>query len=277
MARLRFTKWQGTGNDFIVVDDRDGCFPSTNQRIVRHLCDRHFGIGSDGLILIQAPRVEGTAYYMEFFNPDASQSFCGNGSRCAFAFFSKLPQALPQGALPQELPQETLRSELQRFTAIDGEHTAAWSDGLVSIGMRDVAGIQRIDDVMDFMHTGSPHLLVWVDDTEAIDIIPQARVHRYGPRFGAEGVNVSFLRCKDGHLEMRTYERGVEGETLSCGTGVTAAALSAIGRGHSGNTCDVRTRGGDLRVTAEAFGHGGFRSIFLAGPVGEVFTGEVEI
>ncbi len=275
MARLTFSKWQGTGNDFIVVDDRDVRFPfhagssaGDPAVLVRHLCDRHFGIGSDGLILIQAPRVEGTAYHMEFFNPDASKSFCGNGSRCAFAFFNTLDQGLPQG---------TLMSEIQRFTAIDGEHTAAWKDGLVSIGMRDVAGIERIDDRMDFVHTGSPHLLVWVDDPEVIDIIPEARIHRYGPRFRAEGVNVNFLRWKGGHLEMRTYERGVEGETLSCGTGVTAAALSAMGRGHSGNTCDVRTRGGDLRVTAEALGQGGFRSITLAGPVKEVFTGEVDI
>ncbi len=275
MARLAFTKWQGTGNDFIVVDDRDGRFPSAVHAgssagdpavLVRHLCDRHFGIGSDGLILIQASRVEGTAFHMEFFNPDASQSFCGNGSRCAFAFFSRLPQGLTKGSL-----------EVQRFTAIDGEHSAKWSDGLVSIGMREVAGIERIDDRMDFIHTGSPHLLVWVDDPEAIDIILEARIHRYGPRFNAEGVNVNFLRWKDGHLEMRTYERGVEGETLSCGTGVTAAALSAMGRGLSGNTCDVRTRGGDLRVTAEVSGDGGFRSITLAGPVKEVFIGEIGI
>lgn len=264
MARLTFTKWQGTGNDFIVVDDREGRFPSTDQRLVRHLCDRHFGIGSDGLILIQASRVAGTAYHMEFFNPDASQSFCGNGSRCAFA------------AWWQGQPQATLRSDAVRFTAIDGEHTAAWSVGLVSIGMRDVAGIERIDDRMDFIHTGSPHLLVWVDDPEAIDIIPEARIHRYGLRFKAEGVNVNFLRRKDGRLEMRTYERGVEGETLSCGTGVTAAALSAMGRELISGRCDVRTRGGDLLVTADAAADG-FRSITLAGPVKEVFTGEVEI
>jgi len=273
MARLTFTKWQGTGNDFIVVDDRDGRFPSTDQRLVRHLCDRHFGIGSDGLILVQAPRVDGTAYHMEFFNPDASRSFCGNGSRCAFAAWS---QGQPQAKLPQGLPQGTLRSKVQRFTAIDGEHTAAWSEGLVSIGMRDVVGIERIDDRMDFIHTGSPHLLVWVEDPEAIDIIPEACIHRYGPRFNAEGVNVNFLRLKDGRLEMRTYERGVEGETLSCGTGVTAAALSARGRGLIPGHCDVRTRGGELRVTAEAAADG-FRSITLAGPVKEVFTGEIEI
>ena len=265
MARLTFSKWQGTGNDFIVVDDRHGGFPSTDHRLVRHLCDRHFGIGSDGLILIQVPKAAHTDYHMEFFNPDASQSFCGNGSRCAFAAWS------------QGQPQAILRSDTARFTANDGEHTAAWSEGLVSIGMRDVAGIERMDDRMDFIHTGSPHLLVWVDDPEAIDVIPEARIHRYGPRYKAEGVNVNFLRWQDGHVEMRTYERGVEGETLSCGTGVTAAALSAMRRGYAVSTCHVHTRGGDLRVDAQASVAGGFQAITLSGPVKEVFTGVIGI
>ena len=272
MARIDFGKWQGTGNDFIVVDDRDGRFPFSAGSsagdpavVARQLCDRHFGIGSDGLILLQAPRTEGTVYHMEFFNPDGSQSFCGNGSRCAFAAWSQVQ------------PQATLRSGAVRFTAIDGEHTASWSDGLVAIGMRDVASVERIDERMDYIHTGSPHLLIWVDDPEAIDLIPEAHKHRYGPRFNEAGVNVNFLRWKDDHLEMRTYERGVEGETLSCGTGVTAAALSAMARGLSKGSCEVRTRGGDLRVSAEATSAGGFRSIVLAGPVREVFNGQVEI
>ncbi len=200
---------------------------------------------------------------MEFFNPDASQSFCGNGSRCSFAFYSKLGEGHPQGIL--------------RFTAIDGEHTAVWTDDLVSIGMRDVPGIERISEHIDFIHTGSPHLLVWVDEPEAIDIVPAAHVHRYGERFNKDGVNVNFLRWKDRRLEMRTYERGVEGETLSCGTGVTAAALSAMSRGLVTVACEVRTRGGDLQVMAERTASGGFQAISLAGPVREVFKGEIDI
>ncbi len=261
MARIRFSKWQGTGNDFIVVDDRQGTFPSNDLELVRRLCDRHFGVGSDGLILLQGPRTSGTTYHMKFFNPDASQSFCGNGSRCAFACYSALHEGHPEGILG--------------FTAIDGEHTAHWAEGLVSIGMRDVAGIERISDHMDFIHTGSPHLLVWVDEPEAIDIIPAAHVHRYGERFKKEGVNVNFLRWRNGAVEMRTYERGVEGETLSCGTGVTAAALSAMGRGLLTGVCEVRTRGGDLRVTASTDGER-FHSITLAGPAMHVFDGEWE-
>lgn len=263
MARIPFSKWQGTGNDFIVVDDREGRFPSNDLELVRRLCDRHFGIGSDGLILVQTPRQEGTAYHMEFFNPDASQSFCGNGSRCAYA------------AWAQVQPKATLRHEAApvRFTAIDGEHAASMTDGLVVIGMRDVASVERIAEGIDLIHTGSPHLLVWVNDPEAVDIVPAAHVHRYGERFRKEGVNVNFLRWNNGKVEMRTYERGVEGETLSCGTGVTAAALSAMGRGSVTGMCEVRTRGGDLRVSASREGQG-FRSITLAGPARHVFNGE---
>ncbi len=261
MARLAFSKWEGTGNDFIVVDDRGGRFPSSDLDLVRRLCDRHFGIGSDGLILVQRPREQDTHFHMEFFNPDASQSFCGNGSRCAFAFWSRL----------------TGKTDPLRFTAFDGQHDAAWDMDLVRIGMRDVVGVERIDDRTDLILTGSPHLLLWVDDPGTIDIVLEARKYRYGERFKKEGVNVNFVRWHEGHVEMRTYERGVEGETLSCGTGVTATALSAMSRGLCDQACDVRTRGGDLRVLATSDGHGGFKSISLIGPVREVFKGEVEI
>lgn len=261
MAWAHFSKWQGTGNDFILIDDRARTFPAADLALVRHLCDRHFGIGSDGLILLRPPNAEGMAYHMEFYNPDGSRSFCGNGSRCAFGFHSALTGH--QGPL--------------RFTAVDGPHTARWNDGSVSIGMRDVHGVERIAADVDHIHTGSPHLLCWVDDPEAIDIVPAARVHRYGQRFGKEGINVNFLRWKDGRVEMRTYERGVEAETLSCGTGVTAAALSAMARGFADGACDVRTRGGDLRVEAVRVGADGFKDVTLSGPVAQVFTGEVEL
>jgi len=263
MAHISFAKWQGTGNDFIVVDDRSGRFPAADPALVRHLCDRHFGIGSDGLILVRMPQAAGTAYHMEFFNPDGSRSFCGNGSRCAYAFYSAL---LPQGKPPDQL----------KFTAIDGEHTASAVQDQVNIGMRDVTGIERLSADMDLIHTGSPHLLVWVDDPEGLDILPAAHVHRYSDRFKREGVNVNFVRWKNGQLEMRTYERGVENETLSCGTGVTAAALGAMARGLVRRSCPVRTRGGELRVDAEPWGEG-FRAIILAGPATHVFNGEVEI
>lgn len=262
MATRGFSKWQGTGNDFILFDDRDGAFPGQDLDLVRRLCDRHFGIGSDGLILIQAPRVEGTAYHMEFFNPDGSKSFCGNGSRCAFAHWSML-EGSRSGA---------------RFTAIDGPHEAEWTGEEVAITLAPVAGVQRdADDTqVDFIHNGSPHELVYVEDPERIVIMAEGPARRYAPKHAPGGTNVNFLRAVDGVVHMRTYERGVEAETLSCGTGVVAAALSALARGQAKAAVTVVTRGGTLRVEARAEGQG-FTGIRLIGPVGEIFSGEVTI
>lgn len=255
--QLSFAKWHGTGNDFILVDDRQGYFPAKDPELVRRLCDRHFGIGSDGLILIQAPRTEGTDFHMEFFNPDASQSFCGNGSRCAFAFW----RTLEGGA------------ESARFSAIDGEHRATVDAMGVRVSLSPARTIERYSEEADLIHTGSPHLLVWVPEPEAVDIIPAARHYRYNDRFAAAGVNVNFLRWNTDHVEMRTYERGVEGETLSCGTGVTAAAIDALYRGFAkGASIAVHTRGGALRVDA-VMEHRQVRAVDLIGPAQLVFNG----
>lgn len=274
MARVAFSKWQGTGNDFILVDDRADSFPSTDLDLVRRLCDRHFGIGSDGLILIQRPRIAGTAYHMEFFNPDGSQSFCGNGSRCAFTFWRGL-----NGDDPMAI---TGAHQQAWFTAIDGRHGAdVRGAGEVGVTLHPPGSIERVEDNVDFIHTGSPHLLVWVDDPELIDIVPAAHHYRYGERFRVQGVNVNFVSWDEraDRLLMRTYERGVETETLSCGTGVTAACLDAIHRGFPQDTAvEVMTRGGRLRVEAV------FRSmteppssVTLIGAVAPVFQGEFEI
>jgi diaminopimelate epimerase len=242
------------------VNDPEGSFPAQDLALVRRLCDRHFGIGSDGLILIQAPRQDGTDFHMEFFNPDGSKSFCGNGSRCAYAFWCRTSG----------------RRDPARFTAIDGVHAAEWDQGHVRVAMRDVAGVERIDDRTDRIHTGSPHLLVWVEDPGAVDLVAEARAIRYDLAYAKEGINVNFLSWHNDRLQMRTYERGVEAETLSCGTGVTAAALSAMARGLVQAACEVVTRGGLLRVQAERTGTGGYAKVQLSGPVGEVFTGMVD-
>lgn len=260
--QLHFAKWQGTGNDFILIDDRDGRFPSGDLDVVRRLCDRHFGIGSDGLVLIQPPRQEGTDFHMEFFNPDGSRSFCGNGSRCAFAFWSKLVA----GTSPA------------RFTAIDGLHEAHWEEGNVVVGMRDTGRVHTHGDdpQADFVHTGSPHELVHVADPAAVDLKVEGARRRYAPRHAPGGTNVNFVHVQDGVVRMRTYERGVEDETLSCGTGVVAAALSALHRGLAVAPVAVHTSGGALRVDARAVPDG-FADIRLHGPVGEVFQGVVAI
>ena len=260
MAIIPFSKWQGTGNDFILVDDREAIMPTDASAVARKLCDRHFGIGSDGLILLRRMEAKGTDYHMEFLNPDGSRSFCGNGSRCAFAFRSML---LGDRATA-------------KFSAIDGVHEAKWNGGEVEISMRDVRGIERLSGNMELLHTGSPHLVIWVEDPAAVDIVPEAHKHRYGVRFAKDGVNVNFVRWHNGRLEMRTYERGVEAETLSCGTGVTAAALSAMARGLGQDGCAVMTPGGELQVRAHRRGEG-FTDILLRGPAVEVFKGFIEL
>ncbi len=257
--QLHFAKWHGTGNDFILVDDRQGLFPSKDLELVRELCDRHLGIGSDGLVLIQGPKEKGMEYHMEFFNPDGSRSFCGNGSRCAFAFWCRISESGGKA----------------RFTAIDGTHDAEWKDGKVRISMNFQGGVSRgIDGPdVDFLNNGSPHELVWVSGPEEVDIMVEGPERRYAERHAPGGCNVNFVRTEQGVVEMRTYERGVEAETLSCGTGVVAAALSALDRGVVSGPVVVRTRGGDLAVEAERSGDGGFGNIALIGPVKEVFTG----
>lgn len=258
---LRFAKWHGTGNDFILIDDCTDSFP-VSVELVQRLCDRHFGIGSDGLILIQAPREVGTDFHMEFFNPDASKSFCGNGSRCAFAFWSGLNR----------------REASASFTAIDGMHEGEWRDGLVSITLREIATVKRGSDGpnVDFIHNGSPHELVWVDDPASIEIMVEGPKRRYAPAHVPGGTNVNFLRVRSGAVEMRTYERGVEAETLSCGTGVVAAALSALGRGEVQAPVAVNTPGGELSVEAR-LDAAGAKDIRLIGPVTHVFNGTVQI
>lgn len=259
---FQFAKWHGTGNDFILIDDRDERFPHADRALVRRLCDRHLGIGSDGLILIRPGQGVDHDFHMEFFNPDASRSFCGNGSRCAFAFWSR-----STGDASEAL-----------FTAIDGEHRAAWEDDLVAVTMRSVDAVRTYDveQATDFVHTGSPHELVHVEDPDRIDIRAEGARRRYAERHAPDGTNVNFVRVAAGEVTMRTYERGVEDETLSCGTGVVAAGLSALARGLARAPVTVNTRGGTLRVDAVGSPEG-FTGIRLIGPVAKVFEGSFAI
>jgi diaminopimelate epimerase len=259
---LRFSKWHGTGNDFLLIDDRDGSFPD-DTALVQRLCDRHFGIGSDGLILIQAPRSEGVHFHMEFFNPDASKSFCGNGSRCAFAFWSVLKGSEKDA----------------RFTAIDGEHVGQWIGKEVAITLPNVGAVDHAMDGadVDLIHTGSPHELVWVADTEGVDIMIEGPKRRHAPRHAPGGTNVNFVQLLGDGIRMRTFERGVEAETLSCGSGVVAAGLSAMLRHRMPGPLVVKTRGGILQVEATMNDRGGFEGIRLIGPVQHVFNGIVSI
>jgi diaminopimelate epimerase len=261
-TKLEFSKWHGTGNDFVIVDDRKEVFPSEDLTRIKELCDRHFGIGSDGLILIQRPIQANTAFHMEFYNPDGSKSFCGNGSRCAFAFWNRLSG-----------------SGMADFSAIDGVHQGRMLDGKVSVSLFFTGSVGRDVDgpEVDHLNTGSPHEVVWVVDPVSVDLASVGRSRRYASRYSPGGTNVNFVRVKEGVVEMRTYERGVEAETLSCGTGVVAAALSALERGRVTAPVEVRTPGGALSVNAERSADGTFGSIQLIGPAKEVYTGTIMI
>lgn len=252
MASIPFYKYQGTGNDFVVIDNRSlGLKPSVSQIVA--VCNRKFGVGSDGLILIETGH--GVDFYMNFFNPDGSQSFCGNGSRCAVQFF-----------------QNRLGGKAELvFGAIDGTHSAREAEGWIEILMRPVETIEH-DAANYVVQTGSPHFVKYVDNTETFDLIPFARDVRYGPVYGEKGINVNIVEESANQIRMRTYERGVEDETLSCGTGVTAAALTYAMQHHEANEVEVITRGGALKVKWERYKNG-FKTIVLCGPAQEVFTG----
>ncbi len=255
--RIHFSKYQGSGNDFIIVDNRNGLFAPTKQQII-HLCDRKFGIGSDGLIMIE--ETDHADFYMNFFNPDGSQSFCGNGSRCAVRYAQKLGLVGASG----------------EFKAIDTTHPFATDELLVKIKMKNVLGIEREDE--DYIiHTGSPHYIIYKQNIEAIDIVTEARKIRYSDRFREEGINVNFVEEIKDVLHVRTYERGVEDETLSCGTGVTAVALSYAHQFPGLKMVKVQSRGGALSVNMRNLGDGQFEDVWLCGPAQAVFEGEVTI
>lgn len=253
--RISFVKYQGTGNDFIMIDNMSGEIHLDKTGIIQ-LCRRRFGIGSDGIVMLE--KSEDALFYMNFFNPDGSQSFCGNGSRCAVRFARRLG----------------ICGDAGEFVAIDGRHRFECNEVEVSIQMKNVASVEHLGDDM-VINTGSPHYLVFTEDPEKIDLITRAREIRYGAMFSKEGINVNFLREGNKEIWMRTYERGVEDETLSCGTGVTAAALGYATRNPSAMEVLVHTKGGDLKVRFNVAQNGGFENIWLCGPAEYVYDGNI--
>jgi diaminopimelate epimerase len=258
--KIDFTKYQATGNDFILIDNREGIHRLSAEQIKR-LCDRKFGIGADGLIVIENhPSLD---FNLIYFNSDASQSLCGNGSRAAVHFAATL--GLVNGKT--------------RFNAYDGEHLGEFGpQGTIRIKLNDVTEITTLDSDI-FINTGSPHVVRFVKDVESFPVYEEGKKIRYGsPAAATGGTNVNFVQSlPDNTLFVRTYERGVENETLSCGTGVTAAALAAEQFGYQ-SPVNVRTPGGDLVV--EYTRHAGkphFTEIYLSGPVKKVFKGVIEL
>jgi diaminopimelate epimerase len=257
---IPFVKYSGTGNDFICIDDRNLNFPHGNISVIQTMCDRHFGIGSDGLMLIR--HHSDCDFEMIFFNPDGSKSLCGNGSRCSVHFARQLGLAKTEG----------------KFTTTDGIHHYQFiEDKIVEISMSNVAEVSQIKE-MDFVNTGSPHLIVPMRGLEEFDILTEGRKWRYDECFEElGGTNVNFVKVLNSDsLEMRTYERGVENETLSCGTGVTAAALSHKKNKSGTHRVDVHTKGGKLSVSFEN-NERGFSNIRLLGPVLRIFEGVYDV
>ena len=255
--QVKFTKYQGTGNDFVLIDNRDMGFPK-DTAIVQKLCDRKFGIGADGLILIENhPDLD---YRMIYYNSDGSQSLCGNGSRCAFAFAQELG----------------IVDENAWFETTDGIHGAKQVGDTIHFSFADIESkVEKMGDD-DYLNTGSPHYIKWVEDVDVIDVVTEGRKIRNQSTFsGQNGTNVNFAQKLNGNLKMRTYERGVEDETLSCGTGATAVALVASLSGLK-SPVNIETKGGRLSVHFEN-NNGFFTDVWLAGPAEKVFEGAVQL
>ena len=255
---IPFNKYHGTGNDFIMIDNRElGLNLSQSQ--IAQLCNRRFGIGADGLILLE---VGDEIVKMVYYNSDgAPSSMCGNGGRCFVTFCQRL---------------EVL-SEAGEFLAVDGTHPFKMVDNQVSLKMGDVDSIETIGDAV-YMNTGSPHYVTIVDEVLDIDIINDAHKIRYNERFSAEGTNVNFVEMTDGITHIRTYERGVEDETLSCGTGATACAIAMHRLGNVSKTdVPVKVLGGKVSVSFEPKPDGSYSNIWLTGPTTHVFDGTIEL
>jgi diaminopimelate epimerase len=258
---MHFYKYQGTGNDFVLLDNRDHRYDGLSTEQIARLCDRRFGIGADGLMLLE--NQPGYDFKMVYYNSDGREStMCGNGGRCIAAFAKRL------GVV----------ADRARFLAVDGPHEATIraAGDYVELKMSDAPWPNLSEDhaVVD---TGSPHYVRFcTSDLRSLDVLREGRAVRYSPTFEREGINVNFLSPIDAAAcSLRTYERGVEDETLSCGTGATAAALSYFAAGKTtAQQITVHTPGGTLLVRFQPRA-GGFEKIWLCGPAHFVFEGEI--
>jgi diaminopimelate epimerase len=258
--KLPFTKYQGTGNDFIIIDNRKRLY---EQLDVAKLCHPKFGIGADGLMLLQ--NIEGYDFEMVYYNSDGKlSSMCGNGGRCLVDFAKHL---------------DVFQGDKTTFKAADGPHEALWNPDIVELRMQDVERIERQGEDTYILNTGSPHYVVFRDLIDDIDIITEARAIRYNDVYRQEGINVNFVQITGPrHIKVRTYERGVENETLSCGTGVTASAIALIKylAIHAGkHQVEIQTPGGHLSLKLQW--NNAAREVWLCGPATKVFEGEIGV
>jgi len=260
MRKITFSKYQGTGNDFIMIDNLSGEYDDLRISEVQFLCNRKTGIGADGLILIND--CQGFDFEVDYFNSDGSKSFCGNGARCSVAFAISLNVIGDQAS----------------FMAIDGAHEARIIGSTIEVDMKAVNNIER-DEEAYVLDTGSPHYIKLANNAEKDDIFNFGKSVRYSSTYADEGINVNLMSViGNSEINVETYERGVEDETLSCGTGVTACALVFM-KIHDLNSSEilVHTKGGDLSVKADQNSNGGFTNIWLCGPAEKVFDGSITL
>ena len=256
MMNILFHKYQATGNDFILIDNREFEFPVTKANLIEKMCHRKFGIGSDGIILLESSTKAN--FKMVYYNPDGSQSFCGNGSRAVVKFAQSLGLIEDKGSLE----------------AYDGVHKTVIQDDLVKINMTDVQnGRQLLNGT--FLDTGSPHYVEFVNSIDKLDVAKLGMELRNSQEFAPNGSNINFVeKITENEIKVRTYERGVENETLSCGTGVTAAAI--ITSQKLKNNVTVTTSGGQLSVEFTK-SMKGYQNVWLKGPAEMVFSGKIDI
>ena len=258
--KIKFQKYQGTGNDFIIVDNTNLTFPSENNSLIKRLCDRKYGIGCDGLILIEPSK--SSDFSMNYYNSDGNLgSMCGNGARCSVKFAQNL----------------NIINDNTVFTAFDGLHDASIFDDIITLSMKSVRNIKSFGDDL-FLDTGSPHYVKTVQNLNDYKVYENGKKIRNSSLFDKKGVNVNFVeQISENEFLVRTYERGVEGETLSCGTGVTAVALAMFKSGKTDSKeVKLKTKGGELSVKFDCSGEKYF-DIQLSGKVEMVFSGEIEI
>ncbi|UMB53891.1 diaminopimelate epimerase [Lutibacter sp. A64] len=258
--KIHFYKYQGAGNDFIMVDNRDLSFPKTNKQLINKLCDRRFGIGADGLILLEPS--ENEDFTMVYFNADGNEgSMCGNGGRCIVAFAKQL----------------AVINNKTTFNAVDGLHFASIENEIVSLKMIDVTDIE-VSDTHAFLNTGSPHHVSFTEEISDLNVKEVGAKIRYGAPYFETGTNVNFVeKTATDSFKVRTYERGVEDETLACGTGVTAVAIAAHNSNKTSDTSiKIEVLGGNLEVSFEKIKNT-YTNVFLKGPAQFVFEGNITL
>lgn len=262
--KYQFSKYQGTGNDFVIMDNRKNNIQFTAEQIA-FLCDRKKGIGADGLMLLG--NAAGYDFSMTYYNADGKEgSMCGNGGRCLVQF-AKLHGIIQDSA---------------KFIAIDGPHEAIVqrSSNWIHLKMSNVDHIETVQEGNQscfIINTGSPHYVVFTNELSTFNVVEEGRKIRYNERFSREGINVNFVENKQEKLFVRTYERGVENETLSCGTGVTAAAICSKMNEIGSHEVTIETIGGNLAVKFNNHGHHQLDDIWLMGPAEFVFEGSIQL